>query len=139
MLFWLLVIILVIGVVGIIVGNLLYDHTRYDTEWLIFTGWVIAIIAAIAVLISGIIMIAEYTTADMYVAKNQEKYKSLTYQVENDVFDNDNDVGKKELYDQVREWNEDLAYYREIQDDFWLGIYYPNVFDQFEFIEYKGG
>ena len=37
----------------------------------------------------------------------------------------------------IREWNEDLAYYQNAQDNFWFGIYYPNVFDQFEFIELK--
>jgi len=32
-----------------------------------------------------------------------------------------------------------LAYRKTIQRDFWVGIYYPNVYDQFEFIELNKG
>ena len=35
--------------------------------------------------------------------------------------------------DEIRKWNENLAYHKEIQCDFWVGIYYPNVYDNFEF------
>ena len=139
MLFWLFVIVLVIGVACIVLGTWMYDNTAFDTEWLQFLGGAIASIATLAVIISIGFMISNCATTDAMVAENHEKYKSLTYQLENNLYDNDNDIGKKALYDEIREWNEDLAYYREIQDDFWLGIFYPDVFDQFEFIEMKGG
>ena len=41
------------------------------------------------------------------MAKKQQRYNSLVYQLENNLYDNDNDLGKKELYNEVREWNED--------------------------------
>ena len=50
------------------------------------------------------------------------------------MYDNDNEIGKKELMNQIQEWNEDLAWYKANQKDFWIGIFIPNVFDQFEFI-----
>lgn len=137
MLFWLFVIILVIGIACIIVEHLMFEHTSYDTEWLRWVGIIITIIMGITVLVSGIILIAQYSTVDGMVECNKQIYESLTYQLENNLYDNDNDLGKKELYDEIKEWNKDLAYYQEMQDDFWLGIFYPNVFDQFEFIEYN--
>ena len=139
MLFWLFVILFVIGVACIVSGWWMYENTKYDTEWLNMLGWVIAIVAAIAVIICTAIMISSYAGVDAKVAENHEIYKSLTYQLQNDFYDNDNDLGKKELYNQIQEWNMDLAYYQNIQDNFWLGIFYPDVFDQFEFIEMNGG
>lgn len=137
MLFWLFVIALVIGVVCTVLGSWMYDYTEYDTGWLKTIGWSIISISAVAILISGIVMLCSYGGADAEIAGNHKRYESLVYQLENNLYDNDNDLGKKELYNEIREWNEDLSYYQNIQDNFWFGIFYPNVFDQFEFIEYK--
>lgn len=136
MLFWLFVIALVVGIACIVLGAWMYRNTKYDTDWLKYTGWVIAVIAALAIVISGFVMIDAYGDVEAKIAENNKRYESLVYQLENNLYDNDNDLGKKELYNEIREWNEDLAYYQNIQDNFWFGIFYPNVFDQFEFIEY---
>lgn len=139
MLFFIFVIALVMGIVCWIVGAYLDEHTRHDTEWLCVTGAVITIVMIIVMVINGIIFACSYIGADAKIAANMEIYESLTYQLENNLYDNDNDLGKKELYDQIQEWNKDLAYYQAIQDDFWVGIYFPDIFDQFEFIEYTEG
>ena len=88
----------------------------------------------IALLISTIGLASVYISADASVAKWETQYESLTYQLENNLYDNDNDIGKKELMDEIREWNEDLAYCKKIQRNFYVGIYYPNVYDNLEFI-----
>lgn len=139
MLFWLFVILLVIGVAIRVLGTWMDDNTRFDTEWMQMLGAIIVVAAVVAILISVVVLIFNYSGTDADIALNQEKYKSLVYQLENNLYDNDNDIGKKALYDEIREWNEDLAYYRALQDDPWLGIFIPDVFDQFEFIELKGG
>ena len=136
MLFWLFVIVLVIGVACIVLGKVLYDYTKYDTEWLMLMGVSITVVFGIIVLVCAGFILGAHVEADASVAKNHERYKALTYQLENNLYDNDNDLGKKELYNEIRKWNEDLAYCQSIQDNFWLGIFCPNVFDQFEFIDY---
>lgn len=103
------------------------------------SGWrLLATIAVVltltALLISTIGLASVYISADASVAKWETQYESLTYQLENNLYDNDNDIGKKELMDEIRKWNEDLAYCKEIQRNFWVGIYYPNVYDGLEFI-----
>lgn len=80
-----------------------------------------------------------YLHANANVAKYQKRYKSLIYQYENDFYDNNNDIGKSELMNQIEYWNCDLASKKELQRDFWLGIYYPNIYDNFEFIELDKG
>ena len=129
MLFWIFVGIFVVAFVGVIVCYYLdYDVGVGLTA--ILTG-----ISGIAVVVSIAIMANSYIHADASVAKYQKRYESLTYQYENDFYNNDNDVGKYELVSQIEYWNTDLAYRKTIQRDFWLGIYYPNIYDQFEFIK----
>lgn len=103
------------------------------------SGWhllatIAFVLTLIALLISTIGLASVYINADASVAKWETHYESLTYQLENNLYDNDNDIGKKELMDEIRKWNEDLAYCKEIQRNFWVGIYYPNVYDNLEFI-----
>lgn len=130
MLFWLVVLSIVICL-----GLAVYLEKRFCD----YSGpfLVIAIIGFIVAIIMLIVIIIENTNVDAYVAENQMRYEMLVYQYENDIYDNDNDLGKRDLMEDIQEWNEDLAYYREAQDDFWVGIFHPNVYDQFEFIELK--
>ena len=130
MLFWLVVLSIVVCL-----GLAVYLEKRFCD----YSGpfLVIAIIGFIVAIIMLIVIIVENTNVDAYVAENQMRYEMLVYQYENDIYDNDNDLGKRDLMEDIQEWNEDLAYHREAQDDFWVGIFYPNVYDQFEFIELK--
>ena len=134
MLFWLFVIIAVVGMALLV----LYDHLSIDCdEWALNIGMSMAIMGWIAVLVS-IAIIAFYNVGlDAKVERYNARYESLVYQYENDIYDNDNDLGKKELMDDIQEWNEDVSYYKELQYDFWLGIYCPNIYDRFEKIELK--
>ena len=125
MLFWIFVIVLVVCIAYNVKAN-------YDS----FAVFMITTVAAICVIVSGIIFLDMYGNIEGKIAQNNQKYESLTYQLENNLYDNDNDLGKKELYNQISEWNEDVVYYQNVQDNFWFGIYYPNVFDQFKLIDY---
>lgn len=125
MLFWILLVIAVAGVIW----------TTVD-EW--NSG---AMVTAVIGVILSLISIATFACCnigvDGYVSQMNTRYEMLTYQYENDIYENDNDLGKRELMSDIQEWNEDLANYKAIQDDFWIGIYIPDVYDQFEFIELK--
>lgn len=120
----------------ICVGGLIWTHNdEFGVGGLV--GGVTALIMGICIIVSGIILIDSYGNTDAYIAEQNQKYKALVYQMENNIYDNDNDLGKKELYNEVRTWNEDLAFHQNVQDNLWFGIYYPNIYDQFKYIEYK--
>lgn len=133
MLFWLFVIATVVGALLLILD----DHFLFNNDWAINTGLTMLIIGFLAVLVSIVIIIFSNVGLDAKVERYNARYESLVYQYENDIYENDNDLGKKELMDDIQEWNEDVSYYKEMQYDFWLGIYYPNIYDQFEKIELK--
>ena len=129
MFFWIFVLMVVLG----IVGRVVYDNTRVG-EWCWSVSFAGIIAGIIAVVVSLCIIAINYCGVDGEIAANQARYESLVYQYENNLYDNDNDLGKKELMNQIQEWNEDLARNQENQDNLWIGIYIPNVFDQFDFI-----
>lgn len=135
MLFLIFVGILIIGIVALV----LYREYFWCPEWVGGVGTGGFIIGAVAVISSLIIMGCNYFGLDGYVAQMDVRHESLAYQYENDIYDNDNDLGKRELMVNIQGWNEDLACYRERQDDLWVGIYIPNIYDQFEFIELDRG
>lgn len=122
MLFFIFVAMLVVGVI------LAY----YDYE---NSGIALTILGSICVFLSVSVMAINFIGVDGYVSKMNTRYDMLTYQYENDIYDNDNDLGKRELIVDIQKWNEDLSARRERQDDFWIGIYIPNIYDQFEYIQ----
>lgn len=108
------------------------------SDWPEHVAWIASVMLGITVLIMGIVIAEAHIPANAKVEQYQMRYESLVYQYENDVYDGDDDVvGKRDLYTDIEHWNSDLAYYKRIQKDLWVGIFYPDIYDQFEFIEYK--
>ena len=124
MLFWTFVII-------IIAGFVLFT---FDWENL---GIAISVIGIFGIIASVVVLAINYIGIDGYIARMNTRYETLVYQYENDIYDNGNDLGKRELMVDIQNWNEDLSSRRERQRDFWIGIYIPNIYDQFEPIELK--
>lgn len=132
MLFWIIVILFLIGIACVII----YDRTMVN-DWCLNLGIGLTVISTLVLIIMSIVLACSYIAIDGYIAEKQVRYESLVYQYENDLYDNDNDVGKKELLSEIQDWNEDLARNKALQKNFWVGIFVPNVYDQFEFIELK--
>jgi hypothetical protein len=80
-----------------------------------------------------------YLSASAEKAKLEAEYEVLSWEVENDVYtDNGDDVvGKKELYNHVREWNKSLATKQAGERNFWYGIFVPNIYGDLKPIELK--
>ena len=110
-----------------------------------YIGWKFAIVPFVSLGVSVISFIAAFAMTMILIVNNisiranvpamRVRYESLVYQYENNLYENENDVGKKELMDQIQEWNEEIANGKTYQRDFWVGIFVPNVYDEFDFIE----
>ena len=129
MVFYLVVAALVISIIVIAIKN----KISYDYHIIVDVSEVISIILGVVILFMTVAICIGNFGADAKAAKYKERYDSLVYQYENEIYCDDNVV--YDLLTDIREYNEDLAYYQEIQDDSWIGIFYPNIFDQFELIE----
>lgn len=119
----------------LIASNWINKYDWRENASIIFI--VISIASWIAFIVLFIVAIISNIGIDGQIASNEQRYESLVYQFENDIYDNDNDLGKKELYNQIQDWNEDVAKGQALQNDPLVGIFYPDIYDQFEVIEFE--
>ena len=130
MLFWLFVALFIISIIVLAINEKicgdLYDAISNIFEWFAIVSCGIVLVMTFAICLGNF-------GVDAKTAKYKERYDSLVYQYENEIYCDDNVV--YDLLTDIREYNEDVAYYQEIQDDTWFGVFYPNIFDQFELIE----
>ena len=97
--------------------------------------WVLVVAATIMC----VCLFFTYGSARGGNASKQAEYEVLVYQVENDIYNDGGDdvVGKKELYNEVKEWNSHLATAKTYVKDFWWGIFWPNYYENLQPIELK--
>ena len=129
MIFW---ITLIAFVVFLVLAIIFADS--WDFEWLGMLSAILAFVVGIAAAIMLIVIIVNNVGVEAKIESNKQRYDSLVYQAENNLYENDNDLGKKELVNQIQEWNEDLARGKALPDDFWVGIFYADIYDEFDFI-----
>lgn len=98
-------------------------------------GTGMSIILGITLVVSSVIICVNNISVDGYIARMNTRHDMLVYKYESDIYKYD--WSKREVVAEIQDWNEDLSSRRELQDNFWVGIYYPNIYDQFEFIELK--
>lgn len=128
MLFWLCLIIAIVSLVG---GCHVNKHTWSD--WGVVLLIVGTITLIIAVILGICVMATQIDEAAAFEADKQ-LYESLYYQAENNIYENDNDLGKAELMQKITDWNRDLAKRRVFMHNFWVGNLYYDYYDQLEFI-----
>ena len=129
MIFW---ITLIATVVFTVLSIAFFDS--WDFEWVSMLSAIISAITLIAFVVMLIVVIVNNVGVEASIEASKQRYESLIYQAENNLYENDNDLGKKELVNQIQKWNEDLARGKALQDDFWVGIFYADIYDEFNFI-----
>ena len=102
-------------------------------------GFISIVLATLFFVISsvlGVIAVSASVGSESYLASMQEKRNALVYQLENDLYDNDNDLGKKELYSEITEYNCDVAKGKIMQDNIWVYNLYTDIYDELEIIKF---
>ena len=145
MLFCLCLIILIIGIGLIAVGridwnykkNKLFDFLYCNDDTLEIIGGITTFISGLIMIIMIIILCCMYTGIDARVEQSKETFDAITYKVESGACRDEFGLLNKEVIDEIQSWNESIIYNQKMQNDFWVGIFYPNIYDQFETIDYE--
>ena len=109
---------------------------KYDAEGLGIASAIIAVFAGLALVLCSIVSICIHSSADATAAEYNVERQSLIYQLDNNLYDNNNDLGKKDLYDQITEYNKDVVSGRELHNKFLTACFYPDIYDDLELIEF---
>lgn len=142
MILWLSVIIFAVGVV-ILIGNRIGESLSYEYEYSSVSGFilsfgvVISFISVVWFLVAGLILLLTKTNVTATRQANAEKYKALTYKLESEACRDQFGLLNKEIIDEVQRWNVKVTYYKAMEDNFWVGIYYPNVYGNLGTIDYE--
>lgn len=128
MLFWIFVIVLVVGIFGTVLIHKDIIDAPILVESMILICMVIGIIGTLT---GGVYAIGAMIDEEMYMDDELKTYYSLLYRYENET----NMVKRAEVITEIADRNDYLAWYREYQDDFWIGIFIPDIYDELEFIE----
>lgn len=115
---------------------LAYSTNEYSTANLL--GVCFSVIFGIALLISCCTAIIEYIDAEANYIKLEEKRTNLVYQLENVKYENVIDLYRKELYDDINEFNTEVRKGRIYHHNIWVKMFYPVDYDSIELIELKG-
>ena len=125
MIFWLTLIIFVIGILLLV--------RKSDS----IVGLLCIIMAGTLLIMMVLFLVVKHTGVNAMVEQKKEVYNAIEYKVTSNSCRDEFGLLSKEVIDEVQEWNSGIKYGQSIQDDFWWGIFYPNVYDQFEVIDYE--
>ena len=145
MIFWLCLAILIIGIGLIVLGcidwdfekNKLFDFLYDNDDILGFIGGITTFISGFIMIIMITILCCMYIGIDARVEQSKETFDAITYKVESGACPDEFGLLNKKVIDEIQSWNERVIYNQKMQNDFWVGVFYPNVYDQFETIDYE--
>ena len=83
-----------------------------------YLSFVVFLLFLFAVVLCSCGMISVQLTAKSEVAEMEQTYRSLTTQLDEGFYTNENEVGRQAFCAQVQEWNEDLARNKSLQTVF---------------------
>lgn len=150
MIFWIFVILTVVGIAVCIATGKISDkhdyHEEKNTKFINFvyqndkhiylTFGTTAVISGIIILFMLAFIIVAETQADGTKASNEQTYNALIYKAQTESIRDEFGIVNKEYMDEVQAWNEYLAKYQSCSHNFWIGIFYPKrAYDGFEFID----
>lgn len=104
-----------------------------DFEGLQVLCGIFALIAGVLLLPLTIMIPHNYLTADGAASQWREERKALVYLAESDIAESGH--MSADTTKDIQDYNERLVWRQELQRSLWMGIFFPNIYDEFETID----
>lgn len=128
----LLLVLFFIGLLLLIIGLSIRAKDNWrDWEFPVTFGIIILVVVAILFCYSWHNIVYKEVTYTNYLYT----YKSLTYQLENDYYNKITYDGRKELMNDILEYNQAIITGRAKHNSFWIGCLYPTDYESLPLIE----
>jgi len=125
-----IVLVVLLGLIGFIMVKL----DKYEGA-VNFIGVMLSIVCIITCITMIIAHSVIFLSADGTAAALQARYDTLTYQIEHHLYEDEvMSVSMRDFMKEITEWNTELATNQALQDNIWVGIFYPNIYNNFNFI-----
>lgn len=139
---YLMIFFIVATIVSIIIATIYYNKFENDSSSdilalpsAIFT--VIAIVFFLVSLICGIVCVCENTNTHAQIEKYEAKREVLVYQIENETYLNDNNIGTYELFKDIYEFNQDVLSGKIGHENPWYSWFYGEYYEYIEPISFN--
>lgn len=107
-----------------------YNTRKENLDNIFNASGITAIIAGVIAVIMLLVIAMIHISTPMDIAKAEAHRDTLIYELTHDIYSDNGDdvVGKKELYNQIREFNAQVASDHRAAKDFWIGIFVPDAY-----------
>ena len=143
MLFWIFLAVMMISIIILIISDN-YTHSKrcdsfkkaHRAHNIFFISGASTLISSVLTILFLIVIAANHIGTDAELAQRKTQYDALIYKLESEFVRDDFGLLNKETIDEVQEWNEEIVYLKAVQRNFWIGVFYPNIYDDLEIIDY---
>lgn len=120
-------ILLVIGIACLFIANYIDKHTYH----IVIIPYAVGAVALGITLFLGLGWSFVQIEGPAEYSSIISERESIVYQLENNFYENENEVGRVELMRQITEWNSELTYNKIMCKNIWVGFLYydfwPNI------------
>lgn len=113
----------------------LFEFFYKHDETIYVYGMIGAILFALVFSVMTVTVLSENIGREATLASMKEKYKALVYKAESDFIQDEFGFVNKEIVDEIQNWNTDIAYKKQKQNNFWTGIFVADIYDELEVID----
>ena len=130
----LLLVLLVLGVICVWVGHKWFSQDLWEHEYRNITISVVGGVCLFTVILMFIMGCEQYMEAPAVIVKMEEWKESIEYEMDTFTVDDDPIL----LIQDIKEYNTTIEQGVYWQRNFWVGIIYPNIYNNNDLIAYEG-